>query len=118
MKNERRSNKDSSDHTERMASTESGQSGEGDESNARVNTKDNDSNVLRKHTVPRNFRITNFKREVPEVGAVIGTKSENRTKDSIKLFQSKIASYVMREYKKGRDLVTVIKKIEEVDTSK
>jgi len=34
------------------------------------------------------------------------------------LFQSKIASYVMRKYKKGRDLATFIKKIEEVDTSK
>ena len=54
----------------------------------------------------------------PEVGAIIGTKLENRTKDPMKLFQSKIATYIMRECKKGRDLVTIIKKIEEVDTSK
>ncbi len=47
------------------------------------------------------------------VGTFIGTKSENR-KGSVKLFQSKIASYAMREYKKGRDLVTIINKIEEV----
>ena len=83
-----------------MSSTETGQSGEGDESIARVNTKDNDSNGSRKHTGPRNFRINNFRGEVPEVGAVIETKSENRTKDSMKLFQNKIASYVLREYKK------------------
>ena len=101
-----------------MSSTETGQNGERDESNPRVNTKDNDYNGSRKHTGPRNFRISNFKGEVPEVGAVIGTKSENRTKDSMKLFQNKIASYVLREYKKGRDIVTIIKKIEEVDTSK
>ena len=30
----------------------------------------------------------------------------------------KVASYVLQEYKKGRDLVTIIKEIEEVDTSK
>jgi len=84
--------KSSSDHTERMSSTVTKQSGEGDESNVRVNTKDNDSNGLRKHTGPRHFRISNFKGEVLEVGAVIGTKSENRTKDAMKLFQSKIAS--------------------------
>jgi len=101
-----------------MSSTETGQSGEGDESIARVNTKDNDSNGSRKHTGPRNFRINNFRGEVPEVGAVIETKSENRTKDSMKLSQNKIASYVLREYKKGRDIITIIKKIEEVDISK
>ncbi len=94
-----------------MSSTETGQNGERDERNPRVNTKDNDSNGPRKHTGPRNFRISNFKGEVPEDGAVIGTKSENRTKDSMKLFQNKIASYVLREYKKGRDIVTIIKKI-------
>ncbi len=36
----------------------------------------------------------------------------------MKLFQNKIVSYVLREYKKRRDVVTIIKKIEEVDTSK
>ena len=41
------------------------------------------------------FRISNFKGEVAEVGAVIGTKSVNRTKDLMTLFQEKIASYVM-----------------------
>ena len=64
------------------------------------------------------FRINNFKGEVAEVGAVIGSKSENRTKDSMTLFQEKIASYVMREYKEGRDIVPLIKKIEDVDTTK
>ena len=34
------------------------------------------------------------------------------------LFQEKLSSYVMREYKKGRDIVPLIKKIEEVDTAK
>ena len=62
-----------------MSSIEIGQSGERDESIVRVNTKGNDSNGPRKHTGPRNFRISNFKGEVPEVGAVIGTKSVNRT---------------------------------------
>ena len=62
------------------------------------------------------FRINNFKGEVAEVGAVIGTKSENW--DSMTLFQEKIASYVMREYKKGRDIVPLIKKIEEINTTK
>ena len=64
------------------------------------------------------FRISNFKGEVTEVGAVIGTKSENRNKDSMTMFQEKISSYVMRNYKKGRDIVPLIKKIEEVDTTK
>lgn len=41
------------------------------------------------------FRISNFKGEVREVGAVIGTKSDNRTKDSMTLFHGKISSYVM-----------------------
>mmetsp|Transcript_1681 Transcript_1681/g.2266 ORF Transcript_1681/g.2266 Transcript_1681/m.2266 type:complete len:97 (-) Transcript_1681:546-836(-) len=63
-----------------MSSTETGQNGERDESNPSVNTKENDSNGSRKHTGSRNFRISNFKGEVPEIGAVIGTKSENRTK--------------------------------------
>ena len=35
------------------------------------------------------FRISNFKGEVSEVGAVIRTKSENRTKDLMMLFQKK-----------------------------
>jgi len=39
---------------------------------------------------------------------------ENRRKDSMKLFQSKIASYIMQEDKKGRDLLSIIKKIKEV----
>ena len=39
---------------------------------------------------------------------------KNRTKDSMKLFQSKIASYIMQEDKKGRDLLSIIKKIKEV----
>ena len=56
------------------------------------------------------FRISNFKGEVSEVGAVIGTKLENRTKDSMTFFQEKIASYVMCEYKKGRDKVQLIKR--------
>ena len=47
------------------------------------------------------FRISNFKGEVSNVGAVIGTKSENRTKDSMTQFQEKLASYVMQEYKKS-----------------
>ena len=64
------------------------------------------------------FRISNFKGKVIEVGAIIGTKSEYRPKDSMTLFQEKIASYVMREYKKGRDIVPLIKKIEEVDITK
>ena len=64
------------------------------------------------------FCISNFKGEVSDVGAVIGTKSENRTKDLMMLFQEKLASYVMREYKKGRDIIPLIKKIEEVNTSK
>ena len=34
------------------------------------------------------------------------------------LFQEKIASYVMREYKKGRDIVPLIKKIKDIDTTK
>ena len=34
------------------------------------------------------------------------------------LFQEKLASYVMLEYKKGRYIVPLIKKIEEVNTSK
>ena len=37
-----------------------------------------------------------------------------RTKDSMKLFQSKIANYIMQEYKKGRDLLSIIKTIKEV----
>ena len=41
------------------------------------------------------FRISNFKGEVLDVGAVIGMKSENRTKDSMTQFQEKLASYVM-----------------------
>ena len=64
------------------------------------------------------FRINNFKGEVAEVGAVIRTKSQNQTKDSMTLFQEKIVSYVIREYKKGRDIVPLIKKIEEVNTTK
>ena len=64
------------------------------------------------------FRIRNFKGEVSAVGSVIGTKSENRTKDSMTLFQEKLASYVMREYKKLRDIVPLIKKIEDIDTAK
>ena len=36
----------------------------------------------------------------------------------MKLFQSMIASYVLREYTKGRDLMSIINKIEEVDASK
>ena len=38
------------------------------------------------------FRISNFKGEVSKVGAVIGTKSENKTKDSMTVFQEKISS--------------------------
>ena len=34
------------------------------------------------------------------------------------LFQEKIASYVMWEYEKGRDIVPLIKKIEEVNITK
>ena len=34
------------------------------------------------------------------------------------LFQEKLASYVMCEYKKGRDIVPLIKRIEEVNTIK
>ena len=51
------------------------------------------------------------------MGPVIGTKSKNRTKDSMTLFQEKIASYMMREYKKGMDIVLLIK-IEDIDTMK
>ena len=64
------------------------------------------------------FRISSFKGEVSEVGAVIGTKSENRTKELMTLLQEKISSYVMREYKKGRDIIPLIKKIEEVDITR
>ena len=64
------------------------------------------------------FRISNFKGKVSKVGAVIGTKSENRTKELMKVFEEKISSYVMREYKKGSDIVPLIKKIEEVDVTK
>ena len=34
------------------------------------------------------------------------------------LFQEKIVSYMIREYKKGRDIVLLIKKIEDIDTAK
>ena len=74
----------------------------------------------RGHTKSGNtsFSIGNFKGEVSKVGAVIRTKSEHRTKDPIRLFQEKIVSYVMQEYKKGRDIVPLIKKIEDIDTTK
>ena len=78
----------------------------------------NTRNRLQGTNTAATFRISNFMGEVSEVGAVIGTKSENQTKDSMTLFQEKLASYVMRKYKKGRDIVPLIKKIEEVNTSK
>ena len=49
------------------------------------------------------FRISNVNGEVSKVGAVIGTKSENRTKDSMTLFQENIVSYFMQEREKFKD---------------
>ena len=57
------------------------------------------TNSTRTRGQPSNntFRISNFKGKVREVGAVIGTKLENRRKDSMTLFQEKIASYIIVE---------------------
>ena len=103
--------------------TGEGQQGTNNEAGEQCSNNTNQgANATRNRNTTNNnsqtFRISNFKGEVSDVGAVIGTKSENRTKDSMSMFEEKIASYVMCEYKKGRDIVPLIKKIESVDTSK
>ena len=87
----------------------------------RTNTNSGNTGGSRNRGTSNNastFRMGNFKGEVSEIGAVIGTKSENRTKDSMILFQEKNSSYMMWEYKKGIYIIPLIKKIEEVDISK
>ena len=97
-----------------------GANNETNEERTTNNSQNNNNTRNRSHGsgTGNTFRISNFKGEVTEVGAVIGTKSENRNKDSMTMFQEKISSYVMRTYKKGRDIVPLIKKIEDVDITK
>ena len=55
---------------------------------------------------------TIFNGDNPEVGAVIGIRAEN-SKNSFKNFQEKLARYVMSEYEYGRDIVAVVKTVDD-----
>jgi len=68
------------------------------------------------NSASRAFRTN--KGEVPDAGSVIRTSAVNRTKDSMNMFQEKTTSYVIREYKKERDVVPQVKKGFEINTDK
>jgi len=60
----------------------------------------------------------NCKGEVPDAVSVIRTTAVNRTKDSMSMLLEKTTNSVLREYKKGRDIVPPVKKIIEINTDK
>ena len=53
--------------------------------------------------------VSNFKGAVPDVGAVIGTKTESMTMGSFKIFQGKSVGYIMEKYTHPRDIAPVVR---------
>ena len=49
---------------------------------------------------------------------MIRTTAVKRTKDSMSMLLEKTTNSVLREYKKGRDIVPLVKKISEINTDK
>ena len=62
--------------------------------------------------------VSNFKGAVPEIGAVIGTKSESRIQGSFKVFQEKLVGYIMEKYDHPRDIAPVVQDLEDIDLEK
>jgi len=66
---------------------------------------------------PRGARptVSNFKGSVPDVGAVIGTKTESTVKGSFKKFQETLVGYIMEKYDLLRDIAPIVRDLKDMD---
>ena len=79
---------------------------------ARTRTRD------RRPTRNRNGGIPNiFTGTQPSVNAVIGTRDQNRPRNSFESLHDAIMSYVSEKYTKGTDLALLIRDLEAIDIS-
>ena len=89
------------------------------DTNDRDNRRNNNSNRHnRRGNRNRNNTMNNFHGGEPEVGAVIGTKSENRDSDTYQNLIDKTIAYVTKKYKNWRDVIPLLKTLKPVDINK
>jgi hypothetical protein len=82
------------------------------------NQQSNRSNYNTRARTTRPTQVSSFKGSIPEIGAVIGTKTESRTQGSFKMFQEKLVGYIMEKYDHPRDIAPVVRDLEDMDLDK